>query len=168
MKGVKLMKNKITLERLIEFNQSYHQQHGVTESDLEKCLEIVKVFDDARDSQKSALAGDVVILKGTKKTYENGHIEGVNVWGMNAKRNPDRLSICVKAYVPFVQITEYGYCLDTSGGYWLGAEPHEFKDTGETREKLFKAWGHCGMTGNGAFHFPYEVKVWELESLDIY
>ena len=166
MKGVKLMKNEITLERLIEFNQSYHQQHGVTESDLEKCLEIVKVFNDARDSQKSALAGDVVILKGTNKTYDNGHIEGVNVWGKIERRN--RLSICVKAYIPFVKITDYGYLLDTSGGYWLGAEPHEFKDTGETREKLFKAWGHCGMTGNGAFYFPYEVKVWELESLDIY
>jgi len=105
MKGIKSMKNEITIEMLVGMNQSYHQQHGVTESDLNKCLEIVKVFDDARDSQKSALAGDVVILKGTKKTYENGHIEGVNVWG---------------------------------------------------------------MTGNGAFHFPYEVKVWELESLDIY
>lgn len=148
----------ITKAELIVNSPGYHRKYIVNESDVLKANELRQLIEQSRDKSRPR-AGDLIICKGQKKTYERGHVGKHDLSAHNA--------ICVQPYVPFVFI--YGHnkpTFDASGGYW-------FSHTGSvkyigTDEKMFKAWGWLGACADGAFYFKAKVNVWEIYSKNVY
>lgn len=150
-----------TLVGLIGLNSTYHHNHGITESDIEKANEIIKCIEGTRNDSKPC-AGDIIICKGPKKEYTNGHLEYSNPLACN--------SICVQPYIPFVHIYLGKPSFSSSGGYWFNIKEKDL-DTLEyvkTKEKTFKEWGHCGPCAGGAFIFKAKVNVWKIYKESIY
>lgn len=159
---------EITKEDIILLSMLYNREHRVTEEDVKKANELKRVIESTRMNRPRP--GDIVIAIGPAKTYENGHIDReVNEYS----------AMCVRPSIPFVSsfINKDGkeqISLSTSGGYWFSvnnnnlkeAERH-FKYEGK-RKKKFKAWGHCGACGDGAFTFEAEVNVWGIFLTTIY
>lgn len=151
----------ITKMELIILSCVYHTYHKVKDEDVEKARMLIQRIEDQRREDRP-VPGDVIICKGPKKTYNNGHLE---------KDPYEFSSICTVPSKPFVsgsfqlfstkEPSERLY-YTTSGGYWLGELDYNMFTYKERRRKLFKAWGHCGPCGDGAFTFPAVVNVWEL------
>ena len=138
-----------TLESLIAVNASYHHEHRVSESDVQKATRIAQVIESTR-TDAAPQAGDIVQYT-TKHGdyYHRAHIEGMC---------DGKLSICEQPSTPFVVVEEGIVRTNTSGGAWA-AIPANLKYIGVTTKK-FVAWGHCGPCGNGAFGVIAHVNVW--------
>lgn len=138
------------LESLVEVNPSYHHEHRVLMSDVEKANRIAQVIELTRRDD-TPQAGDIVRYT-TKHGdyYPKAHIEGLNEDG--------KLVVCEQPYIPFVTVENGVVRTDTSGGSW-SALPAKLERVG-TAQKAFKAWGHCGPCGNGAFTVLAQVNVW--------
>jgi len=161
---------KLTKYDLLKYSQTYHNNHGITEGDVEKANFLKTVIEQTRDKTKPK-NGDIAIVSGPKKTYKNGHIQREKINGFAA--------ICVRPYKPFVSVNKdcngnWEVHTNSSGGYWFGVPDEDYNSALKMftyvgkRQKLFKDWGHCGACGNGAFTFMAEVYVWELFLENIY
>jgi hypothetical protein len=77
------------------------------------------------------------------------------------------MTICTSPYTPFIDERLQS---DASGGYWISVQEKDIPlFTFVGRElKTFCAWGHMGMTRNGALDFQAEVFVWELTHPSFY
>src|SRR6266487_274899 len=152
-----------TIETLIAFNTSYHHEHRVTQSDLERINTLVHLIEAARQTDPtSPLDGDRIICISPERgvVSRNGHIQrrqSFTYW----------MTICTDPYTPFIDEELES---DASGGYWIIVqEKDKASFTFVGRElKTFCAWGHMGMTGNGAIDFQAEVFVWELTHPSFY
>lgn len=159
----------VTKEDIISHSQIYHHYHKVTDSDVEKANELIAVIEETRcDVPK---CGDIVIARGPKKTYNNGHIQLDDL--------SDYSAMCVQPYLPFVswrrtKDNEKQILCSTSGGYWFSLPTDsaknaiKFMEYEGQRVKSFKAWGHCGPCGDGAFTFEAPVNVWKVYLKTIY
>jgi hypothetical protein len=139
----------ITMETLIGVNARYHHQHRVTESDVQKANEIVRVIEQTRNNAIPQ-PGDIVQYT-TKhgNYYAKAHIEGTT---------DGRLSICENPSTPFVTVYDGIVRTNTSGGAWASI-PANLEHVG-VANKAFVHWGHCGPCGNGAFTVIATVNVW--------
>lgn len=143
---------------IIALSYSYHHNHGVKDSDVEKANFLSKLIEDTR--AECPMKGDIVICKGPNKVYSKGHLDRSDIY--------DYSSICVQPYVPFVFANDDGISLSTSGGYWFSVpEGMKLKYIGKDK-KTFKAWGHCGACADGAFRFQAIVNIWEIFLENIY
>ena len=156
-----------TLQELISENTVYHREYGINETDMVKVNETIKCIEETRNSTKPC-AGDIIVCKGPKKTYPNGHLEFWNT--------TQHSSICVQPYTPFVNIAKSigeGDPLPfftTSGGYWFSVTDTDvdmFELVG-IRMKSFVTWGHNGPCGGGAVRFRVTVNVWKIYLENIY
>jgi len=156
-----------TLMGLINQNVNVHENYGITEEDVIKVNEVIYCIEDTRDKTKPC-AGDIIICKGPKKEYPNGHLE---FW------NPVKsASICVKPYTSFVNVAKSKDKCDslpffnTSGGYWFGIADIDvdmFEYVGK-RLKTFITWGHKGPCGGGSISFKAMVNIWKIYKESIY
>lgn len=152
-----------TKDRLITLNSSYHLDHRVTDSDVEKINRLVSLIEALRQNDPPApLDGDRIICNSPERgvVSRNGQIQRRNSFS-------DWMTVCTQPYTPFIDERLES---DASGGYWVSV--HE-KDiplfTFVGRElKTFCAWGHMSMTRNGALDFQAEVFVWELTHPSFY
>jgi hypothetical protein len=140
----------VTMETLIGVNASYHQEHRVTESDVQKANEVARVIEKTRNNVVPQ-PGDIVQYT-TKHGdyYARAHIEGGNGDG--------KLSICEQPSTPFVNVDGGIVRTNTSGGAWASI-PATLEHVG-VANKAFVHWGHCGRCGNGAFTVIAQVNVW--------
>jgi hypothetical protein len=149
-------------EQIIACSACYHREHRVKQYDVNLAKKIIALRESLGHTKP--IVGDIVICKAQSgKVYENGHLESLP--NENSYSN-----ICTGPYVPFVLYHDGDkdiYC-DTSGGYWLTEKDTKALKPAGKRMKLFKAWGHNGACGNGAFFFKMLVSVWEYESEHIY
>lgn len=161
----------LTKSDLEKHSYSYRHNHGVMESDVKKANHLAVLIRNTRSSEHP-VSGDIMICKGPAKTYKGGHIQSGNM--------EDYSSICTQPYVPFVCSSLYSIFrnenepeeihFSASGGYWFSIpkqDQNKVRYIGK-RKKIFKAWGHCGPCGDGAFYFEAEVNVWEYFSEEIY
>ncbi len=152
-----------TRETLIALNPGYHLEHRVTTADVEKINRLVSLIEAARQSGTPyPTDGDRVICVSPGKgiVSRNGHIQRRNSFS-------DWMTICTNPYTPFIDESLYS---DASGGYWLSLQEKDqalFTLVGK-EPKTFCAWGHMGMTRNGAIDFQAEVFVWELTHPSFY
>jgi hypothetical protein len=68
------------------------------------------------------------------------------------------MTVCTNPYTPFI---DERLLSDASGGYWVSVNEKDipsFTFVGK-EPKTFCAWGHMGMTRNGALDFQAEVYV---------
>lgn len=152
-----------TKDRLIAQNTSYHHDHRVTDADVAKINKLISLIEAARQGDPaSPLDGDRIICVSPKKgvVSRHGHIQkrmSMGYW----------MTICTDPYTPFI---DEELASDASGGYWIVVQENDlasFKFVGR-EPKTFCAWGHVGMTGNGAIDFQAEVFVWELTHPSFY
>jgi hypothetical protein len=150
-------------ETLIAFNTSYHQEHRVTEADVEKINRLVSLIEAARQIEPTfPLDGDRIICVSPTRgiVSRNGHIQKRNSFS-------EWMTICTSPYIPFIEERLHS---DASGGYWISVQEKDipsFTFVGKG-PKTFCAWGHMGMTRNGALDFQAEVYVWELTHTSFY
>ena len=152
-----------TKDRLIALNPSYHLEHRVTEADLEKINRLVSLIEAARQHDPtSPLDGDRIICISPERgvVSRNGHIQ-------RRMSFSDWMTVCTHPYTPFIDETLRS---DASGGYWVSLQEKDiplFTFVGK-EPKTFCAWGHTGMTRNGAIDFQAEVFVWEFTHQSFY
>jgi hypothetical protein len=155
----------ISIEAIKILSPSYDAQHGITQHDADKASELHAIIEATRNPDKP-MSGDIMICIGPHREYFSGHIAEDDLSALSA--------VCVQPYVPFVfkrlpaEIPQVSF--DTSGGYWFSIPKPlhaKVKYIGQ-RDKLFKAWGHCGACADGAFTFSAEVNVWIYGSDTIY
>ncbi len=152
-----------TRETLIALNPSYHLEHRVTAADVERINKLVSLIEAARQSDPSyPIDGDRIICVSPDKgiVSRNGHIQRRNSFS-------DWMTICTSPYTPFI---DERLSSDASGGYWLSLQEKDqtlFTFVGR-EPKTFCAWGHMGMTRNGAIDFKAEVFVWEFTHPSFY
>lgn len=140
-----------TKHELQVLNGSYHMQHTLTDSDVLKVNETIKVIENSR-SKEIPQAGDRVRYTNQYGDYYGkAHIE---------KSEKDSFYICEVPMTPFVE-ADGGelYCSIVSGGAKHHI-PKNLRYVG-TEKKTFSVWGHSGACGNGAVDFQAEVSVWE-------
>jgi hypothetical protein len=152
-----------TGETLIALNTSYHHDHRVTEADVVNINRLVELIEGARQGEPTQpLDGDrIICISSTKGVVSRrGHIQkrqSIGRW----------MTICTDPYVPFIDESLFS---DASGGYWILVEETDIPSFTFVRKELktFCAWGHMGMTRNGAIDFQAEVFVWELTHPNFY
>jgi hypothetical protein len=152
-----------TKDELIAVNTSYHHDHRVTDADVDKINRLVSLIEAARQGDPIApIDGDRIMCVSPEKgvVSRNGHIQ-------RRMSFCDFMTICTQPYTPFIDERLYS---DASGGYWITiCESDLASFTFVGRElKTFCAWGHMGMTANGAIDFQAEVFVWELTHPSFY
>jgi hypothetical protein len=166
-----ILQKRLNYYDILRHSGSYHHNHGIEDSDIVKANRLKKLIEESRDRNKPK-KGDIIIARGPKRVYNNGHIqeEAIN----------DYSAMCVQPYVPFCSRfhdteTDTDHLgMSTSGGYWFKIpcddldEAIEMLEYKGTRSKLFKDWGHCGPCGDGAFTFEATVNVWEVFLESIY
>jgi hypothetical protein len=152
-----------TRETLIALNTNYHQEHRVTDADVEKINRLVTLIEATRQiDPPTLLDGDRIVCISPEKgiVSRSGHIQrrqSIGRW----------MTICTQPYTPFIDESLFS---DASGGYWILVEDKDiplFTFVGR-EPKTFCAWGHMGMTRNGAIDFQAEVFVWELTHASFY
>jgi hypothetical protein len=152
-----------TKDRLIALNTSYHHDHRVTDADVEKINKLVSLIEATRQTDPTApLDGDRIICVSLTRGVisRNGHIQQRNNFS-------DWMTVCTQPHTPFIDETLRS---DASGGYWVSLYERDiplFTYVGKEL-KTICAWGHMGMTGNGAIDFQAEVFVWELTHPSFY
>jgi hypothetical protein len=150
-------KMKYDIESLKLLNQSYDYDHRVTQLDVDKVNEWVKIIENSRS--KVPQVGDIVEFTNEHgNCYRNAHIE---------KTENNKLNICEQPYIPFISLSDSGKIYtSTSGGAWSNI-PSDLKLI-EQKEKYFNVWGHMGACGNGAVNFEAMVNVWEYKEECLY
>lgn len=150
----------ITKSELLQYNTSYDFEHTLTDSDVEIANAYILAIENSRSFQYPE-AGDILFCKNKKGERIMYHIDNMENW---------KMSLCENAYVPFTSVRFTGghrasISLSTSGGPWSSMEFEKTKIKRHVlrKKKLFKFWGHCGPTGNGAVEIPANVNVWEVE-----
>lgn len=149
-----------TLETLKNFNynSSYDSEHRITATDLEKANKWVKLIENTRNDDAPQVGDIVEFTSKYGDWYENAHIDDID---------ENELEIMERPSVLWVSVSEDGifYTPGTSGS---GSNyiPSKLKLIGK-RKKVFKDWGHCGPTGNGAFFFEAVVNVWEYQEKEL-
>jgi hypothetical protein len=152
-----------TKDRLIALNSSYHHDHRVTDADVEKINRLVSLIEATRQGEPEyPLDGDRIICVSPEKgvVSRHGHIQkrmSMGYW----------MTICTDPYTPFIDEELES---DASGGYWIVVQEKDIPSFIYVGKELktFCAWGHMGMTANGAIDFKTEVFVWELTSPSFY
>lgn len=152
-----------TRETLIALNPSYHHEHRVTDTDVEKINRLVRLIEAARQGEPSwPIDGDRIICVSPEKgvVSRHGHIQKQQSFGY-------WMTICTHPFTPFIDVS---LASDASGGYWIIVKETDraaFTFVGK-EPKTFCAWGHVGMTRNGAIDFQAQVNVWEFTSPSFY
>ena len=151
----------ITQSDIIDKSYLYNQEHGVKESDVIKANRLRDALESSRRDD-TPCEGDIMICRGPSGVvYEGGHVESSDLTTHSA--------ICVRPSAPFVFEQEGGDpSCSVSGGYFFNVDKDTKPVLKGKAEKSFKAWGHCGACGNGAFYFPATVNVWEICSDSVY
>jgi hypothetical protein len=145
-----------TIEQLKEENGSYNSEHGVDNRDVNVTNAYIALVAISR-THFAPKPGDVFYGKDGKRY----HIDSTE----NEYLKKGAVTIVENAYVPFIRghlsDSRAKIVLSTSGGPWttVDAEKMEHVD-GETEEKKFCFFGHCGFRGNGAVEFKTRVNVW--------
>jgi len=152
-----------TMTTLLTQNTIFHSKYGLKPYDLAKVNNIIESIESTRG--KVPVAGDRIICKGPKKTYEKGHLELTYTEKFS--------SICVQPYIPFVFIhrNDDGTIdpwFNTSGGYWISCIEREMYKYVGTCMKTFQTFGHCGPCESGVVKFTAEINKWEIYREDIY
>lgn len=153
-------KAPITHDDIIKISRGYHREHGVKESDVMLANVLREALEGSR--RDTPVVGDIIICRGDNDVvYEKGHLDRGDLTAHSA--------ICVRPSNPFVFFRKgEAPALDTSGGYWFSADENTKPVYKGQAEKTFKAWGHCGACGDGAFSFTATVNVWEIYSKSVY
>jgi hypothetical protein len=154
---------RYTVETLIALNPSYHHDHRVTPADVEKINKLVRLIEAARQGEPShPIDGDIIICVSQTKgiVSEHGHIQ-------RRQSITAYMTVCTYPFTPFIAEDLYS---DASGGYWMLVEEHDLASFTfvDRKRKTFCAWGHMGMTRNGAIDFQAEVYVWEFTHPSFY
>lgn len=148
---------EFTFESFKKMNDLYDHEHGITESDYQNALEM-KAFIETIVSEGHLISRcDVVEYTDEHGDYyPNARVDELSYWN-----GPDKITVCERPYIPFVSLSADKAVLfgSMSGGAFVGVDKSAFERVGTT-EALFKAWGHCGACGNGAFVFPATVNKW--------
>lgn len=138
-----------TRESLIGVNASYHQQHRVSESDVQKASRIAQVIESTR-TDAGPQVGDIVQYTTKHGDYHStAHIEHMT---------DGKWIICEQPSTPFVSVIRGAVNTNTSGGAWASI-PTNPEYVG-VAQKAFVSWGHCGPCANGAFTVVAQVNVW--------
>lgn len=139
------------IRTLRPFNESYHDDHILTEEDVDKVNYLVERIELSR-SQSKPKAGDRLLY-----TSKHGDYSPI---AFLEKNKDGELYVCIKPMVPFVWETDGKIIYDVSGGPFTGIHERELKYAGDVNNR-FKTWGHSGMRANGAVHFQAKVSMWE-------
>jgi len=143
-----------TIEALTAINRTYHAEHKVNQSDVDKANMYVSIIEKSRTNDRIQ-PGDIIELTTEHGDYyRNAHVDYFNAETGNWR-------VCEQPYVPFVSLSTTGDNITccTSGGAWDNI-PNNLQLVGK-RKKLFKDWGHCGVCAHGAMTFEAIVNVWE-------
>lgn len=149
-----------TLEALQVDNR--HKELELQERDVAIANEKVRLIEKNLESPHPS-PGDIIICRGYNNyhqkqvVYERGLINEVEEDG--------NLHVCVRPQEPFV--CKNG-ALSTSGGYWFSCHSSEIKRVEEIAARVFWCWDCGGSRGGGGVYFRARVKVWEVESKEVY
>ncbi|GAB6557956.1 DUF4121 family protein [Bacillus cereus] len=144
-----------TIETFKENNLSYHMKYSVTQSDVDKANELVKLIEQTRDANVPKV-GDIVEYTNKYGDYfKNAHIEEVI--------DENLLYICDRPSEASVSKSTDPENIHSAvgGGPWSRI-PKGLKYLGK-RKKVFSVWGHSGRGANGSIRFEAEVNVWEYK-----
>lgn len=139
------------IRTLMPLNESYHDDHTLTEEDVDKVNYLVERIESTR-SQSKPKAGDRLLY-----TSKDGDYSPV---AFLEKNKDGELYVCIKPMVPFVWETDGKIIYDVSGGPFCGIHEKGLKYAGTVGNR-FKTWGHDGMRANGAVYFHAGVSMWE-------
>lgn len=146
-----------TFDDFKKMNETYDYEHGITEGDYQNALEmrafIEKIVADG------VLLSRCDVVEYTDEYgdyYPNARVDELSYWN-----GPEKVTVCESPSLPWISLSKDNTVLfgSMSGGAFVGVDKTAFEYIGKT-EALFKAWGHCGACGNGAFVFPATVNKW--------
>ena len=146
-----------TFENFKKMNTSYDAEHGITEGDYKKAVQMKALIEAAITDGAMRSRCDVVEYTDSLGFYyPNARIDELSYWN-----DAEKITVCEHSALPWASLWEdntvdFG---SMSGGAFVGVDKKAFEYVGTT-EVYFKAWGHCGATGNGAFVFPVIVNKW--------
>lgn len=103
---------------------SYHYEHVLTNSDVEKVNNTLSLIESSR-TDSIPKQGD--IIEYTNKYgeyYKNGHIEN---------QQNDSIYICEKPYVPFVETSNTRVSTSTSGGHGTSFQQNSYDMLGKEK-----------------------------------
>ncbi|PGK51213.1 hypothetical protein CN918_25835 [Priestia megaterium] len=144
-----------TLETLMNGNNDYHNEHNISEKDIQLANEWVQFIEQTRD-EATPQPGDIVQYTSKSGIYfHNAHFEYVK----------DGKGIIIgSSHTPLVSKSSDGSKLeinDTGGGNFFSV-PTTLRYIGK-RPKMFWFWGHKGICGGGGIDIEAMVNVWEYQ-----
>ena len=146
---------KLTLEKLIEWNHDYQHNFGVTEKELEIAQSHIDVVDYWHRNVQTPQVGDMVCgtYYGVKHKYNEGLI---------CKLENGVAEVCYNPYVPFVSQEFSKIRLSVSGGPFTHSHVCMFEKVEDDVVREFTDWGRHGAGASQAFYFPVTVRKWRL------
>jgi hypothetical protein len=150
------MNKQYDIESLIRANPSFHLEHLVTEHDVEKVNNHIKLIENTR-SDTLPKAGDKILFTSKHGDYcPNTIIEKVG---------EDEIYVCTGPTSPFIMPSDDGIYCSISGGPFETIQKKLLKYIGK-QTAFFWLWGNCGACGNGGIYFEAEVSLWEYKAPD--
>lgn len=151
------MERNFDREEFMKLNFAYDAQHGITEGDIAKAIELTSMIELNHKIRRTPQVGDLVegAYYDGKYPYRFGLIEKVHDDGT--------VSICYQPYVPFVYFdTMLDLHLSVSGGPFGHHKLSELELVEEEDRRTFCDWGMSGACANGAIHFKAPVRRWRI------
>jgi len=143
-----------TLESLKPLNVPFDSEHRLEQSDVDMVNRYIKLIESTR--RDKPCPGDIVEHTDEYGDYcRNAHIKTYD-------GEAERFAVRIHPFVPCVYRGDDGQVAwhATGGGMETFVDSSHLTYIGK-REKLFMAFGHCGVVGNGAVYFKALVNVWE-------
>jgi|GEM_PF-4706335 hypothetical protein len=148
----------LTIEELTRMNPSHVAAHGPLTPDVLERIRRVCAVVEARTARGEPAEGDVVVLRGTNKTYPDARMQGGAMLG---DETGVTLAACQHPSTPYIAPDG---SVDISGGPWRAVAVASLRPAGQ-REAAFWTWrspGHHRAAGGVTFRAL--VNVWEYES----
>ena len=146
---------KITLEKLIEWNHDYQYNFGITEEELEIAQSHIDIVEYWHRNVKTPQVGDMVC-----GSFYNGTSEYNE--GLICKLEFGVAEVCYYPYVPFVSQGYGKFSLSVSGGPFTHSHICMLEKVEDDVTRLFMDWGRNGAGPSQAFCFPVKVRKWKL------
>jgi hypothetical protein len=143
-----------SLESLRPLNVVFDSEHRLEQSDVDIVNKRIKLIESMRGALPCP--GDMI-----EYTNEYGeYVKNAQIWSYDAAT--EQVSFYAYPHVPYVFLANggTGVSFDSGGAMETVVEAAALTYVGK-RDKVFKTFGHCGVTGHGAVCFQAQVNVWE-------
>jgi len=149
-----------TLESLKPLNAVFDSVHGLEQCDVEMANSLAMLIESTRG--ETPCPGDNIEYTDEYGDYSKStHI-------LASDEETGRLSIRICPHVPFIHSADEEKGVSyyhTGGGPLTSVDSSALAYIGKC-EKLFMAFGHCGVAGHGAVYFKALVNSWEYVTPD--